>query len=80
MLSMMIVLRRFVDGLAESDFQQLNLSRHLESKPSALAALKLLVKTWMKVRSPDFEDCCLSEAAIRQYQQQIKQELEAANL
>lgn len=71
----------FVDGLAQSDFQQLNVSRHLEGQPQRFSGVEVVGENLDESAiAQTLKDCCLSEAAIRHYQQQIKQELEEANL
>ncbi len=70
----------FVDGLVKSDFQQLNLSRHLEGQPQRSGIEVVGENLDESAIAQTLKDCCLSEAAIRHYQQQIKQELEEANL
>ncbi len=71
----------FVDGLAQSDFEQLNLSRHLEGQPQRFSGVEVVGENLDESAiAQTLKDCCLSEAAIRHYQQQIKQQLEEANL
>ncbi len=71
----------FVDGLAQSNFEQLNVSRHLEGQPQRFSGVEVVGENLDESAiAQTLKDCCLSEAAIRHYQQQIKQELEEANL
>lgn len=71
----------FVHGLAQSNFQQLNLSRHLEGQPQRFSGIEVVGENLDESAiAQTLKDCCLSEAAIRHYQQQIKQELAEANL
>ncbi|PSB26527.1 GTP-binding protein [Chlorogloea sp. CCALA 695] len=71
----------FVDGLAQSDFEQLNVSRHLEGQPQRFSGVEVVGENLDESAiAQTLKDCCLSEAAIRHYQQQIKQELAEANL
>jgi hypothetical protein len=71
----------FVDGLAERDFEQLNVPRHLEGQPQRFSGVEVVGENLDESAiAQTLKDCCLSEAALRHYQQQIKQELAEANL
>ena len=71
----------FVDGLVQSDFEQLNLFRHLEGQSQRFSGVEVVSKNLDESAiARTLKDCCLSEAALRHYQQQIQQELAESNL
>lgn len=64
----------FVAGVAESDFVELNLPRHLEGRQERFSGLEVLGENLDEASlRQTLLDCCLSEAAILYYQEQAKQ-------
>jgi len=66
----------FVAGMQPQEFDELNLPRWLEGRPQRLSGIEV----WGNQLNEDaiaqtFQDCCLSDAAIRHYQQQVKEML-----
>lgn len=64
----------FVTGLAPRDFQPLNVPRWLKGRPQRFSGIEV----WGTQLDEDaiaqtFQDCCLSDAAIRYYQQQVQE-------
>lgn len=70
----------FVLGTPIKDFQQLNLPLWLEGKPTRFSGVEIIGKNLAEETiASTLQDCCLNEAAIAYYQQQIKQELTQEN-
>ncbi|MBP5973488.1 GTP-binding protein [Brasilonema sp. CT11] len=66
----------FVAGVPSTDFLELDLPRHLESRPQRFSGIEVSGQNLDEVAiGQTLEDCCLSDAAIWQYQQQVKQVL-----
>ncbi|WP_353931301.1 GTP-binding protein [Okeanomitos corallinicola TIOX110] len=64
----------FVAGTPQIDFLELNLPRYLEGRPDRFNGLELSGKNLDEsALKTTLSDCCLSEAMILQYQQQVKQ-------
>ncbi|MEB3180787.1 MAG: GTP-binding protein [Nostocaceae cyanobacterium] len=68
----------FVVGVAESEFTELNLPRHLEGRPQRFSGIEVWGQNLDDVSlRQTLVDCCLSDAAILQYQAQVKEMLAA---
>ncbi|MBE9007723.1 GTP-binding protein [Fortiea sp. LEGE XX443] len=64
----------FVAGVPQTDFLELDLPRHLEGRPQRFSGLEVVGKNLDEtVLKQTLSDCCLSDAAIVQYQQQVKE-------
>ncbi|MFH7030627.1 MAG: GTP-binding protein [Heteroscytonema crispum UTEX LB 1556] len=64
----------FVAGVPSTDFLELNLPRHLEGRPQRFSGMEVSGQNLDEVAMKQtLQDCCLSESAIWQYQQQVKQ-------
>ncbi|MES1022483.1 GTP-binding protein [Gloeocapsa sp. BRSZ] len=65
----------FIAG-RELQFDELNLPRWLEGRPQRLSGLEVWGNQLDEnAIAQTFQDCCLSDAAIRHYQQQVKEML-----
>ncbi|MFQ4141003.1 GTP-binding protein [Chlorogloeopsis sp. ULAP02] len=66
----------FVAGVPSTDFLELDLPRHLDGIPQSFSGLEVLGNNLDEASlRQTLEDCCLSEAAILHYQQQVKETL-----
>ncbi|MDF5711759.1 MAG: GTP-binding protein [Nostoc sp. S4] len=64
----------FVAGVPQTDFLELDLPRHLEGRPQRFSGLEVVGKNLNQAAlRQTLSDCCLSDAAILQYQQQVKE-------
>lgn len=64
----------FVLGVPSTDFLELDLPRHLQGRPQRFSGIEVLGQDLNEAAMQrTLEDCCLSDAAIWQYQQQVKQ-------
>ncbi|WP_066425960.1 GTP-binding protein [Anabaena sp. 4-3] len=64
----------FVAGVPQTDFLELDLPRHLEGRPQRFSGLEIVGENLDKAAlKQTLSDCCLSDAAIVQYQQQVKE-------
>ncbi|MGH1395261.1 MAG: GTP-binding protein [Trichormus sp.] len=64
----------FVAGVPTIDFLELDLPRHLEGRPQRFSGMEVLGQNLDEsTMRQTLEDCYLSETAIAQYQQQVKQ-------
>ncbi|NJL61003.1 MAG: GTP-binding protein [Methylacidiphilales bacterium] len=64
----------FVAGVPSVDFLELDLPRHLEGRPQRFSGIEVLGEDLDEVvMRQTLVDCCLLDAAIGQYQQQVKQ-------
>ncbi|MUG94527.1 GTP-binding protein [Scytonema sp. UIC 10036] len=64
----------FVSGVPSTEFLEFNLPRYLEGRPKRFSGIEVLGQNLDEAAMHQtLEDCCLSEVAIRQYQQQVKQ-------
>lgn len=64
----------FVAGLPQTDFLELNLPRYLEGRPQRFSGLEVVGKNLDEATlRQTLSDCCLSDALILQYQQQVKE-------
>ncbi|MFN6517087.1 MAG: GTP-binding protein [Nostoc sp. CreGUA01] len=71
----------FVAGIPTTDFLELDLPRHLEGRPQRFSGIEILGKSLDESAiKQTLEDCYLSEIAIAQYQQQVKQILIEENI
>jgi G3E family GTPase len=64
----------FVEGVPATDFLELDLPRHLEGRPQRFSGIEIWGKNLdeLAIRQT-LQDCYLSETAIAQYQEQVKQ-------
>lgn len=64
----------FVAGIPATDFLELDLPRHLEGRPQRFSGMEVLGPSLDKsaIRQT-LQDCYLSETAIAQYQEQVRQ-------
>ncbi|HLO83653.1 MAG TPA: GTP-binding protein [Nostocaceae cyanobacterium] len=66
----------YVTGVPSTDFLELDLPRHLEGRPQRFSGLEVVgVNLDELTLKQTLQDCLLSEQAIWQYQQQVKQVL-----
>ncbi|QDL07358.1 GTP-binding protein [Brasilonema octagenarum UFV-E1] len=66
----------FAAGVPSTDFLELDLPRHLENRPQRFSGIEVSGENLDETAiGQTLEDCCLSDAAIWQYQQQVKQVL-----
>ncbi|NJM71011.1 MAG: GTP-binding protein [Scytonema sp. RU_4_4] len=64
----------FAAGVPSTDFLELDLPRHLEGRPQHFSGIEVCGQNLDEAAMQQtLEDCCLSDAAIWQYQQQVKQ-------
>lgn len=71
----------FVAGVPQTDFLELDLPRYLEGRPQRFSGLEILGNNLNEsVMRQTLEDCCLSEIAVTQYQQQVQQILQQENI
>ncbi len=64
----------FVAGIPQTDFLELDLPRHLEGRPQRFSGLEVVGQNLDEAAlRQTLSDCCLSDAAILQYQQQVKE-------
>lgn len=64
----------FVAGVPQTDFLELDLPRHLEGRPQRFSGLEVVgANLDQAALKQTLSDCCLSDAAILQYQQQVKE-------
>lgn len=64
----------FILGLPTTDFLELDLPRHLEGRPQRFSGLEVLGENLDEsAMKQTLQDCYLSDAAIAQYQEQVKQ-------
>lgn len=61
-------------GVPATDFLELDLPRHLEGRPQRFSGVEILGQSLDEsaIRQT-LQDCYLSETAIAQYQEQVKQ-------
>ncbi|BDA71205.1 hypothetical protein CAL7716_053710 [Calothrix sp. PCC 7716] len=65
----------FVAGIQPTPFLELDLPRHLEGRPQRFSGLEVVGKFEETALKQTLENCCLSDAMISHYQQQVKQDL-----
>ncbi len=66
----------FVAGVPSTDFLELDFPRHLDGIPQRFSGLEILGNNLDEVSLQEtLQDCCLSQAAILHYQQQVKETL-----
>jgi Cobalamin synthesis protein cobW C-terminal domain len=66
----------FVAGVPSPEFIELNLPRNLEGRPERFSGMEVLGENLdAVVIKQTLEDCCLSDAAILQAQEQVKEAL-----
>ncbi|HIK05325.1 MAG TPA: GTP-binding protein [Trichormus sp. M33_DOE_039] len=71
----------FVAGIPATEFLELDLPRHLEGRPQRFSGLEILGNNLEEsAMKQTLEDCYLSEVAITQHQQQVKQILLEENI
>ncbi|WP_427157217.1 GTP-binding protein [Aliinostoc sp. HNIBRCY26] len=71
----------FVAGVPATEFLELDLPRHLAGRPERFSGLEVLGNNLDEsAMKQTLEDCYLSEVAITQYQQQVKQILLEENI
>ncbi len=64
----------FVAGVPQTDFLELDLPRYLEGRPQRFSGLEVVGQNLDEAAlRQTLSDCCLSDAAILQYQQQVKE-------
>lgn len=64
----------FVAGVAHTDFLELDLPRYLEGRPQRFSGLEVVGENLDEATlRQTLSDCCLSDVAILQYQQQVKE-------
>jgi hypothetical protein len=64
----------FVAGVPPTDFLELDLPRYLEGRPQRFGGIEVVGKNLDEAAlRQTLSDCCLSDAAILQYQQQVKE-------
>ncbi|MEA5573154.1 GTP-binding protein [Calothrix sp. UHCC 0171] len=64
----------FVAGVPQTDFLELGLPRYLEGRPQRFSGLEVVGQNLDEAAlKQTLSDCCLSDAAILQYQQQVKE-------
>lgn len=62
----------FVAGMSESSYTQLDLAPWLKGRPQRFSGTEVVgINLDKKAISQTFKDCCLSDAALTHYQQQI---------
>jgi hypothetical protein len=67
----------FVEGIPQTDFLELNLPRYLEGRPQRFSGIEVVGQNLDEISiKQTLSDCCLSDTAILQYQQQVKQILQ----
>ncbi|MEA5620317.1 GTP-binding protein [Cronbergia sp. UHCC 0137] len=71
----------FVEGVPATDFLELDLPRHLEGRPQRFSGIEVWGQNLdeFAIRQT-LENCYLSDAALRQYQEQVKQILLEENI
>ena len=71
----------FVAGIPATDFLELDLPRHLEGRPQRFSGMEVLGQSLDEsaIRQT-LQDCYLSETALGQYQEQVKQILIEENI
>ncbi|HEY9802942.1 MAG TPA: hypothetical protein V6D25_21445 [Leptolyngbyaceae cyanobacterium] len=63
----------FVAGVPQTDFLELDLPRYLDGRPQRFSGLEVVGKNLDETAlKQTLSDCCLSDAAIMQYQQEVK--------
>jgi len=66
----------FVAGMQPKEFDELNLPRWLEGRPQRLSGIEVWGNQLDETAiAQTFQDCCLSDVAIRHYQQQVQEML-----
>lgn len=65
----------FVAGTPSTPFMELDLPRHLDGRPKRFSGLEIVGEFDETALKQTLEDCCLADAMILQYQQQVKQYL-----
>jgi len=65
----------FVAGIPPVPFIELDLPRHLDGRPKRFSGLEVVGEFDETPLKQTLEDCCLPDAMISQYQQQVKQYL-----
>jgi hypothetical protein len=65
----------FVAGIPITPFLELDLPRHLDGRPKRFSGLEVVGEFDETALKQTLEDCCLADAMISQYQQQVKQYL-----
>ncbi len=64
----------FIAGVPQTDFLELDLPRYLEGRPQRFSGLEVVGQNLDEATlRQTLSDCCLSDAAILQYQQQVKE-------
>lgn len=64
----------YITGLPSTDFLELDLPRHLEGRPQRFSGLEVVGMNLDELSLKEtLQDCLLSEQAILQYQQQVKE-------
>lgn len=64
----------FVAGVPQTDFLELDLPRYLEGRPQRFSGLEVVGENLDEATlKQTLSDCCLSDATILQYQQQVKE-------
>ena len=64
----------FIAGVPQTDFLELDLPRYLEGRPQRFSGIEVVGKNLDEATlRQTLPDCCLSDAAILQYQQQVKE-------
>ncbi len=64
----------FVAGVPQTDFLELDLPRYLEGRPQRFSGVEVVGKNLDEgALKQTLSHCCLSDAAIVQYQQQVKE-------
>jgi Viral (Superfamily 1) RNA helicase len=65
----------FALGIPTTPFIELDLPRHLEGRPNRFSGLEVVGEFDETALKQTLSDCCLPDAMISQYQQQVKQYL-----
>lgn len=65
----------FVVGIPPTPFMELDLPRHLDGRPKRFSGLEVVGEFDETALKETLEDCCLPDAMISQYQEQVKQYL-----
>ncbi|NER99368.1 MAG: GTP-binding protein [Symploca sp. SIO1B1] len=66
----------FVAGIPDSSYTELTVPRWLEGRPERFSGIEVLgVELDREAIAQTLKDCCLSDATIQYYQQQIKESL-----
>jgi G3E family GTPase len=64
----------FVAGVPQTDFLELDLPRYLDGRPQRFSGLEVVGKNLDEAAlKQTLSDCCLSDAAILQYQREVKE-------